>query len=216
MKKPIAFEAFDHTDSAICGPVRAGTRQNTQIIRRLLAIVTAAFLMVDFAVAAPRDNQPTADQLTRAIDRWFAAQDNYEPGDLITRSQVSAVLGKLADAGAKIPDAEKIADLALDDNSALIRQLSTPAGRKFMRRLANDPGAFANLDRFSRAQGGEHIIGQLIGEKGGDKLIEYMALPGGRKMLASVPGAGDPNKPTGRIYTVDDLNAAVAAAWTSR
>lgn len=216
MKKPIAFEAYGCKDSAICGPVRAGSIQNIQITRRFFGIVAASFLMVDFALAAPRDNRLSADQLAAAIERWFAAQDNFEPGDLITRSQVKDVLSKLADAGAKVPDAEKITELALDDSSFIVRELSTTSGRKFMRNLAKDPGGFARLDRLAKISGGEKLVRDLVNDKGGDKLIEYMATKGGRKMMSDVPGATDFNKPTGRIYTVDDLQAAVEAAWTSR
>lgn len=214
--KPFAFEAYGCKDSAICGPVRAGNSQNIQITRRLFGIVAATLLMVDFAVAAPRENRPTADQLAAAIERWFDAQDDYEPGDLITRSRVKGVLSKLADAGAKVPDADKIAELALDDSSFIVRELSTTHGRKFMRNLAKDPGGFARLDRLSKTSGGEKVVRELVDYKGGDKLIEYMASKGGRSMMSDVPGASDFNKPTGRIYTVDDLIAVVEAAWTTR
>jgi len=216
MMKPNAFEALGSIDSAICGPVRARSAQKTRITRRLVAVVAAMFLFVDSAAAVPQHSRPSAEQVAAAIERWFAQQDNYQPGDLITRSQVRDVLSKLADAGAKVPAASKIAELALDDNSTLVRKLSTNAGRKFMRRIAQDPGGFANLDRLSRTSGGEKVVQELIDYKDGDKLIEYMATRNGRNMMANVPGASDPNRPTGRIYTVDDLIDVVTTAWQSQ
>jgi hypothetical protein len=216
MKKPFAFEAYGCKDSAIYGPVRAGGAHFIRIVSRLFATLAYLVILTDFATAAPQAGRPDLGTVTQAIERWFDAQDDYEPGDLITRSQVKTVLAKLADAGAAVPSSEKIAELALDDSSFIVRELSTTSGRKFMRNLAKDPGAFARLDRLTKVSGGEKLIRDLARDKGGDKLIEYMATKGGRSMMSDVPGATDFNKPTGRIYTVDDLIAAVESAWMTR
>jgi hypothetical protein len=215
--KPIEFDAIGCKDAAIRGPVRAMDVQIVEGLLRLLATATALFLLADSAHAAPRTATPDIGAMTRAVDSYFAAQPNYESGDLITRSQIADVLAALDDAGVRVPNAEKITQRGLDDSSFVVRELSTPAGRKFMRKLAQNPGTFAHLDRLSTIPRGEALIRDLVRDKGGDKLIEYLATTkGGHKMgrmMTAVPDGGDLNKPTGRIYTVADLVAALKTAW---
>jgi hypothetical protein len=215
--KPIEFDAIGCKDAAIRGPVRALSPQIVEVPLRLLAFVTALILLAGFTQAAPRTATPDIGTVTRAVEAYFASQPNYEPGDLITRSQIADVLATLDNAGAPVPNAEKIAQRGLDDSSFVVRELSTPAGRKFMRKLAQNPGTFAHLDRLSTIPRGETLIRDLLRDKGGDKLIEYLATTkGGHKMgrmMAAVPEGGDLNKPTGRIYTVADLVAALKTAW---
>ena len=54
--------------------------------------------------------------------------------------------------------------------------------------------------------------------KDGDKMIEYLATTKGGKnmssMMAQARGGVDLNKPTGRIYTADDLVAVLTDAIT--
>ena len=177
----------------------------------------ALFLLAGFSQAAPRTATPDIGTVTRAVEAYFASQPDYEPGDLITRSQIEKVFSKLDDAGAAVPHAEQIAERGLDDSSFVVRELSTAAGRKFMRKLAQNPGTFAHLDRLSTIPRGEKLIRDLVRDKDGDKLIEYLATTkGGHKMgnmMAAVPEGSDLNKPTGRIYTVADLVAALKTAW---
>ena len=169
----------------------------------------------------PLRNNPAPDigSVTRAVEAHFASIPDYQPGDLIKRSQIEQVLTKLNDAGAPVPGADKIAERSLADDSFLVTQLASGDGQRFMRRLARIPGAFAHLDRLSSISRGEQLVRDLIHDKGGDKLIEYMATTrGGRKlgrMMAAVPDGSDLSKPTGRIYTVADLVAALKTAYSS-
>ena len=55
-------------------------------------------------------------------------------------------------AGWKVPNAEQIVELGLADNSFLVRELSTPAGRKFMRKIASAAG------RLLAARSAEHDL----------------------------------------------------------
>ncbi len=131
-------------------------------------------------------------------------------------AQLETILTKLDDAGVHVPDAESIAQLGLANDSFLVRELTTLAGRKFMRKLARNPSTFAHLDRLSTIPRGEKLIRDLIRDKDGDKLVEYLTTTkGGHKMgsmMAAVRGGGDLNKPTGRIYTVADFEAALKTA----
>ena len=215
MTLSITCDADGWKDDAIRGPVRAGGAKIVEFARQLLAGVALAILMVDFAAAAPRPGKPDIGAVTRAVQRYFAAVPNYQPGDLITRDQIKEVLSKLNDAGVTVPGAAQITEMGLANDSFIVRALSTPDGQQFMRKLAKNPGTFPHLDRLSRIPNGEQIIRGLIRDPGGDTLIEYMATTkGGHNlgaMMAQVPG-GDLNKPTGRIYTAADLEATLTAA----
>ncbi|HEY3391691.1 MAG TPA: hypothetical protein VGK58_03215, partial [Lacipirellulaceae bacterium] len=88
---------------------------------------------------------------------------------------------------------------------------------------ARHPGAFSRLDRLSSMARGQAIVRDLIRSSDGDKFIEYLATTrGGRKLGSTLAGARqgtDLNEPTGRIYTADDLLAALdqmSAARTDR
>jgi hypothetical protein len=148
-----------------------------------------------------------------AVKQYFASLPDYQPGDLVTRSQVAKALAKVADAGAKVPAADRIVAATLPDNSFLARELSTPAGKKFMRKVARHPGAFSRLDRLSSMSRGQTLVRDLIRGADGDKFIEYLATtPGGRKLGSTLAGTRqgtDLNQPTGRIYTAEDLMAVL-------
>jgi hypothetical protein len=158
--------------------------------------------------------------VSQAIASYFASLPNYQPGDLISRSQIERVLAMLNEAGAPVPQASEIADRGLADNSFMVQGLSSPTGKAFLRKLARDPGAFTHLDRLSSIPGGEKLIRDLIADRDGDKMIQYLATTkGGQnmgRMMAGINGGIDLNKPTHRIYTVDELIEAINVAYASR
>ena len=209
---------YDPEDSAIVEPVRASEVRKSVPLAAICYALIAAMLWTGSSLAAPQSASPDFPSISRAIDRWFESQPDYQPGDIITRAQIETVLKKLDAAGVHVPNATAIAQLGLANDSFLVRELTTPNGRKFMRRLARDPGAFSHLDRLSEIPRGQKIISDLIREKDGDKLIDYLATTkGGQKMgsmMGSVAGGVDLNKPTGRIYTVADFEAALKEALT--
>jgi hypothetical protein len=211
-------------DAAIVGPVRATNRQTRTIGARLAATLTATLatllLWTGSSATASQGAKPDFAAISQAIEAWFAAQPDYQPGDLITRGQVETVFNKLSAAGVDVPDAKAIAARGLANDSFLVRELTKKSGRPFMRRLARIPGAFAHLDRLSTIPRGEQLIRDLIQDKGGDKLIEYMATTkGGHNMgamMTAVPGGVDLNKATNRIYTVAEFEAALEQALAKK
>ena len=58
----------------------------------------------------------------------------------MSQQHVAGALDAVAEIGWDVPDADKITALALADDSFLVRELSTPAGRKFMRKIARHAG----------------------------------------------------------------------------
>jgi hypothetical protein len=188
-------------------------RRDVTLVRGGLILSIALAVYMTGRVAAAQQSAKTPDDrvLANAVESYFASLPGYKKGDLITRSQIEKAIAKLEAAGVKVPDASAIAKLGLADDSFLVRELSTTQGKKFMRELAKDPSTFERLDRLSTIPRGQTLIRQLVREKGGDDLIVYLATTQGGKnmgsMMAQARGGVNLNKPTDRIYTVDDLVA---------
>jgi hypothetical protein len=163
--------------------------------------------------AAPPDKLPNFPEVTREVETYFASQAGYESGDIIKQSQVEQVLKNVAAVGWELNNPQTVVELALPDSSFLIRELSTPGGKKFMRKVGANAGGYSHLERLGTIPRGEQTIRQLIRDPGGDQLITYMATTTGghkmSKMMGGVRGGVDLNKPTKRIYTARDLLAVL-------
>lgn len=207
------------SDTAICEPVRGAARKNRWDRVRIAGVVLVALGVARVCGGQVPAAKPSVEAVIRAVEAWFAAQPGYEPGDLITRSQITTVLGKLKLARVEVPNGAAIIERGLAKDSFLVRELTKPAGRQFMRKVGRTPGGFAHLDRLSTIPRGEQLIRDLSQDKGGDKLVEYLATTrGGSKlggMMAGVPGGQNLNAPTNRIYTVEELAKAIRDAMLS-
>ncbi len=177
-------------------------------------------LLVGEVIASPQAKTPDFDAVAKVVRSHFASRPGYQDGDLISRSQIDAVLESAAAAGWKVHNGREIVELGLPDNSFLVRELSTPTGRKFMRKIATLPGGYSHLDRLTSIPRGEAIVRELIRKPGGDEMVAYLATTkGGRRLgksLSGVRGGADVNKPTGRVYTADDLLDVLQQAYKNR
>ncbi len=180
---------------------------------QLLAVV---LLAAGGATAAPPD-RPEFSVIARTVADYFKSVPGQRPTDLVTQSQVAEALAAVADVGWDVPDANTLVKRALADNSFLVQELSTPAGRNFMRDIARYPGSYNRLDQLSSISGGRYLVNDFIHRKGGYEMIEYLTTTKGGhdmgKMMAGTPGGVNLNKPTGRIYTADDLLAALKTIY---
>jgi hypothetical protein len=160
---------------------------------------------------------PSFESVVRALTTYFQTQPDFQRRDLMSQDQVAAALDAVAAAGWEVPNAKKIVELALPDNSFLVGELSTPDGKKFMRKISQSPGTFSRLDRLSQLSQGQQFVTQLLGDEGGDDLITYLATTNGGhnlgQMMAGTPKGTDLNLPTGRIYTADDLLGVLKKAY---
>ena len=202
-----------------CQPLRIQDRAPSQLVRAAWAL-TGALLIG--SIASAQSNQPgqrpSFDVVTKALTDYFASLKDYKAGDLVSQSHVARALERVTDAtGWEVPNREAIVKLALADNSFLVAQLSTPGGRQFMRSIAKYSGTYSRLDRLSTISGGQQFIKDVMRKPGGSDIIQYMATtPGGHNlgtMMAGVKQGVDLNKPTGRIYTADDLLAQLKRAY---
>ncbi len=163
--------------------------------------------------ASPPGKIPSFEEIAQLVLTDFTSQPDYRAGDILRQSQVEGVLKNVAASGWKVDKAGDVVEMALPDSSFLARELSTPAGKRFMRKVGAHRGGYAHLDRLSTIPRGQKIVRDLIKAPGGDKLLTYMATTqGGHNLgqkMAGVRGGVDINKPTKRIYTADDLLAVL-------
>lgn len=170
----------------------------------LLGLVSA---LVAAPASATKDTPiPPFEDVELAVKQYFKAKPDFKFGDLITREDVAPLLARLQQMWLPAADAAKIRERLPVQGEFLVNQLSTPDGRKFMRRIASYPDAYDRLDRLSRMPHGQQTVSALVRGPGGEKMIEYMTeTPGGRelgKQLSNAPTGRNFNAPTGRIYTV--------------
>jgi hypothetical protein len=186
-------------------------------------LVRAALLLAFLAPTARTSlaevaEKPSFDVVTAALVDYFASLKNYRAGDLLSQSQIAQALDRVEQTGWKVPNRDAIVQHALADNSFLVKELATPKGRQFMRHIGKDAGAYSRLDRLTTISHGRHLVHDLIQKNaGGYELIEYLATTAGGKnlgrMMAGAQQGVDLNKPTGRIYTADDLMAALQITY---
>lgn len=169
----------------------------------LLSVATTA----DASAAAPSAPR-TGGDVKMIVTEYFAGVKGYAPGDLITRNQVRDVLDRVEKHHGKLADRAKFERRTLADDSFLAGQLRTANGKKFMRQIAAMPLGFDQLDRLAQLPQGHSTVERLVRGPDGYKLLDYMSkAPGGKDMakMLSKDGAGDFNKPTGKIYTAEQL-----------
>jgi hypothetical protein len=191
----------------------AGARSPWQCFPVLILILVIGSVAAGDAPATRREFA----KVTQAVADYFRSLPDQQETDLVSQRQVRAALARVVAIGWQVPEQDKIANRALADNSFIVRELSTPEGRRFMRKLASHPGTYARLDRLSTLQNGQDTIHSLIQKKQGEDLITYLATTSGGKnlgrMMAGTKGGVDLNKPTDRIYTAEDLLIALKQAY---
>jgi hypothetical protein len=175
----------------------------TGCLARFDAILPSS-IAAEPSAAKERPKWAAVEQLVR---KHFAEQKDYQPGDLITRSQAKPVFKKLGDLGWMPSDQEAIVAALTPDGDFIVKELRTPQGRKFMRSIASYPDAFDRLDKLSRLPEGQSSIRTLVKGPGGYKLLDYLTSQAGRPQtadfLAESPQGHDFDRPTGRIYTLE-------------
>ena len=151
---------------------------------------------------------PPFSEVRQVVWQHFQKRRDFRPTDLITREEVEPLLAQLQGMGFPLADAKQILEKIPAKGEFLVEQLSTPSGRKLMRRMAGDPSAYDRLDRFSVTPHGQQTVRDLIRSPGGEKLIYFLTKTRGAELdttLPSSPQGEQANAPTGRIYTVEML-----------
>lgn len=187
-----------------------------QSIRRLTALfatIVATICLVagvcDRVSAATKARLPW-EEVVPVIDAYFAQIRGHHAGCLITQSQVEPLWKVLAKIQWNIPEADRddLMSLIPTEKEFLVRQLYTANGRKFMRKVAvKYPEIYDRLDSLSRTNGGgKPAVSGLIAAPDAELTVKYMfSKDGKRSWAAMLPERGKFDKPTGRIYTAEEL-----------
>ena len=183
----------------------------------LSGVVSTLLALVPAVAAEPAGGPaqakpiPAFAEVQRTVVRYFQAYRDFQPGDLITAADVEPLLAELRQKGLPLGDAEEILADVPGKGEFLVGQFSTPAGRKFMRRIAAYPNVYDRLDRLAHLPNGQQTVRDLIRNPGGEKMVAYMTTTvSGRelgKILTDGPEAKLFTVATGRIYTVAMLLA---------
>lgn len=169
-------------------------------------------------VSAGEPALPDMKTVARVVHQQLATDDpEWRSTDLITREQAQRAFRGLEKLGWKVADRRAILERLLPTSDELVEKLTTSSqGRKFMRQIAVLPQGYDRVDRLRRIPRGERYLDDLIKGPGGDELIQYFTESRGGeelgRMLGEVPGGADFNDPTGRIYTEQQLLAALATS----
>ncbi len=198
--------------SGSCGRLAAGRWLQPLAMLVLVVICTPTALAQDAeeSQAAPQEKPlPTFEVASNSVRRDFVALSYYKPGDVISKSEVDQALEHLRLLGWSVSDAKEVLAKIPGDKEFLIRQLRSEKGFKFMRSISKWPSAYDRLDRLTGLANGRQILIDLINDRGGHELVDYLINTDGGaamgQMLSQTPGGGDFKKPTGKIYTVDQL-----------
>ena len=155
---------------------------------------------------------PGFDKVEALVQRHFATLPAYEPGDMISRSQVQPIFAAIERLGWKVADEAAILNSVLEDSNYLVQEFGTPKGQQFMRKVAATPLALDRLDQIARLPGGKLMVKDFLRfpnseltftQKSGFDVSQLARLqpPDSRSGITQE----DLDKPTGRIYTVDAL-----------
>lgn len=204
---------------ANCQPIaKASTHDLLRETRRwllVLALVLLAGILALFCSAPaqgadePQEKKlPTFKQVEKLVVGRFAS-DGREMTDLITRQEVEELFAELARLGWKVQDARELLAHVPDEGEYFVRQLRSKQGKTLMRDIAHMPLGYDRVDRISHLERGHRFVRDLVKGPDGYKLIEYMTeTPWGKNMgnqLRGAPDGANFNKPTGRIYTAEQL-----------
>ena len=152
---------------------------------------------------------PKFEQVEKTVVGYFDRLKGYKSGEILSRGLVEPVFRDLERIGWKVAGRKAVLDDVLPDNNTLVKQLRTPAGKKFARQVAKVPQGYDRLYRLSLLPRGRQNVQNLIVGPDGYLMIEYMTTtPEGKNlggMLSRDPQGKKFNKPTKLIFTVDDL-----------
>jgi hypothetical protein len=163
---------------------------------------------------APAKEIPEFGRVEKTVTKYLSSRgSDYNPRDLMTRNDGVACFNRIAALGWKVSDRDEILSHMLPQDDFLVETLRSPGGNVLMRKISAIPEGYDRLDRLSRLPRGTRFVRDLAKGPDGYKLIEYMSKsPGGNemgKMLSEIPQGADFNKPTGRIYSAQQLLAAL-------
>jgi len=151
------------------------------------------------------------------VQRHFALQADYKPGDILSRTEVAPIFDQLGLMGWKVLDKKAILWRVPKETDFVVRVLRSESGRKFMRQIATMPGGYDRLYRLSVLPHGRQTVADLVRGKGGAEFVRYLTESrGGRnlgRMLENTPQGTKFNEPVHFLFTEDALLKRLEASY---
>ncbi|MHB8970026.1 MAG: hypothetical protein ACYC3X_10145 [Pirellulaceae bacterium] len=190
--------------------------------KNLLLATCLAGLTLSVGSATAQDSAGTPatarlspQQVQQVVVAHFSDQAKYRPRDLISQSDVADVLKKLAQAGWKPVDQEQILADTLPNDNFLVRLMRTDRGRRFMGKVSDFDLIYDRMDRVSQVSSGPRNLEAIVRLPDGERYAKpkrqlIKGVPDFLDLLAKnasgkVRTIKDYDKPTGRIYTEEEL-----------
>lgn len=172
--------------------------------------------------AAQNDSFPSFVAVQHVVQRHLSQLDDYRPGDLIARRDIEPIFRHLEQLGWDVADRDKILKDALEDQNYLVTEFRTQAGKRLMRKISGYKLVYDRFDRIAGVYGGKQLIHDLAKLPDGERYAKQKTRPEVPDLLDLLPKRGsgqtrtikDYDKPTGRIYTADQLLARLRDSHT--
>ncbi len=179
-------------------------------------LVTAAVCSVSASCAMAKGAKalPRFGEIERVVSEQFAALPDYQEADIVSKGEVKPIFPRLTKLGWKVADEKAILKQLLDDNNFLVQVLRTRDGKRFMRKVSKEQSVYDRLDRVAQHKRGPATIRRIIKLPDGEKYaktdtglnpnLSDLVLIYDRRS-AQKRKLKDFGKPTGSIYTADEL-----------
>ena len=153
---------------------------------------------------------PTMAEIKAIVEEHLQSNAYYAPGDLISRKDVEPIFDDLIGRGVPLAAGqEELYDDFVPENSALVRVLRTPGGRKFMQKVKSTRGIYDRLERLSWSFKGRELLDQLLNDPQGPAILQVMLEPTGMTAMAKYLKDDEIGTnfsiPTGHIHTANEL-----------
>lgn len=157
-------------------------------------------------------NQWKTAKVEKYVTEFFLNAPGYQDGDLISKTQVETLLKQMNKQGwvVKPEDREAIMERVLDDNSFMVKQLTTAKGRSFLNQIRSLPNGIDRVERIAEMPKGKRDVHALIHQvPDGHKWIQQLTVPkAGIRLNQNFKRSAHGSKmykETNRLYFADQL-----------
>ena len=197
-----------------------------EIMRYVSLSVLCLFLALGttrLVSAQVSDAFPDARQVDAVIAKYLNDLPKRQETDLITSDDIQGLFKELEHIGWNVSDQREINQRLLKDSDWMVKQLRTKQGTKFMRKIADFPGGYAQLDLMRESKQGQKEVAGIITTPGGEELIEFLSTSKVGHNTSKLLAAEHPKKSklvAQRLYTkaeiAKQLNLSYAAEANRR
>ena len=188
------------------------------LIRGLgLALLLSLFSVGSLVQGADTKPLPAWNDINSYVDRHFENTPDFQPGDIISVSNVEPLLDGLDKMGWTVLNRKTLLNIVPKDSDFVVKQLRTKPGYLFMRQISKYPLCYDRLYHLAAIPRGRQQVYDLVRAKDGYKMIEYMTTTQQGKnlgtQLSHSPHGENFNKSTGLIYTEKELKVELEKSY---